>query len=109
MTMLVCLPSEQPRQELRREERQSPVEDDAADLALGAAFAEHEHQPADDDGDERQRSREWSGEGRFKVRGGAFPWRLREGHGWAEHDPRSRLPEGAGVVAERGAECEAAG
>src|SRR5690348_11658800 len=70
--------SEQPREELRREQCQAAAENDPGDLSFGAALPEHEHQAADDDGDEREGTREWSGEGRGEVVRGAFPRRLRE-------------------------------
>jgi len=41
--------SEQPGHELRRKQRQAAAEHDAGDLPLCPAFAEHEHQAADDD------------------------------------------------------------
>jgi hypothetical protein len=66
-------PSEKPGQELRRKERKAAAEDDAADLTLGAAFSEHEHQAADDDRDQRQRPRQRSCERLFEIAGGAFP------------------------------------
>ena len=46
--------SEQPGEELDSEQTQAAAEDDAADLTLGAALAEHEHQAADDNGHERE-------------------------------------------------------
>jgi hypothetical protein len=65
--------SEQPGQELHGEQRETAAEDDAADLTLGAAFSEHEHQAADDDRDQRQRPRQRSCERLFEIAGGAFP------------------------------------
>jgi hypothetical protein len=65
--------SEEPGHELRGEQGEPAAEDDAADLPLGAVLAEHEHQPADDDRDEREGARERPGEGRFEIRGGALP------------------------------------
>ncbi len=41
--------SEQPREELRRKEREPPTEHDAGNLSLGARLAKHEQQPADHD------------------------------------------------------------
>src|SRR5689334_18804890 len=69
--------SEEPGEELRREQREAAAKDDAADLALGAALPEHEHEAAENDGDEGERAGERSCERRFEVGGGAFPWRLR--------------------------------
>ena len=69
--------SEQPCEELTCEERESTAECDAGDLAFRSTFAKHEHQSTDNDGDERQRSRERTCEGRFKVQRGAFPGALR--------------------------------
>jgi len=71
--------SEQPGEELRGEQCEAAAKDDAADLALGAALAEHEHQAAEDDGDEGERAGEGPGEGGLEVLGGAFPGRLRRG------------------------------
>src|SRR6476469_6289317 len=68
-----CEGSEQPGEELGGEERQTAAKDDAADLALGAALAEHEHEAAKDDGDEGEGAGEGTGEGGFEVLGGAFP------------------------------------
>ena len=49
----ITAPSEQPGQELGREQRQPAAEDDAADLSLRPTLAEHEEQSAYDDRDER--------------------------------------------------------
>ena len=65
--------SEQPRKELRREQRQATTKDNAADLSLGSAFTEHEHQSADHDRDERQRARERTREGQFEIDRSSFP------------------------------------
>ena len=65
--------SEQPDEKLCREQREAAAEDDAADLPLGAALAEHEHEAADDDRNQRERARERTGERRFEIRGRAFP------------------------------------
>src|SRR5215831_5738505 len=72
----LCL-LEQPGEELRREQREAAAEDDAADLPLGAPFTEHEHEAAEDDGDEREGAGERSCEGSLEVGGGALPRGLR--------------------------------
>src|SRR2546427_319108 len=41
----------------KSEQRETATEHNAADLPFGAAFTEHEHETADDDGDERERPR----------------------------------------------------
>ena len=65
--------SEKPCEELRGEEGQTATEDDAADLPLGTALPEHEHQAADNYGDEGEGSRERSREGLFEIAGSALP------------------------------------
>ena len=70
--------SEQPDEELGCKQRQAAPENDAGKLSLRAHFPEHESQPADDDGDQGEGTRERTGEGAFKIAGGALPWRLRE-------------------------------
>ena len=52
----------QPRQEIRRAHRHPQAENDAGERLLTAAFPEGEHQPADDNRDQRQASRERAGE-----------------------------------------------
>ena len=70
--------SEQPDEELGREQRQAAAEDDAGKLPLRAHLAEHESQPADHDRDQGEGTRERAGEGAFEIAGGALPRRLRE-------------------------------
>src|SRR5262249_11007315 len=72
--------SEQPGEELTGEQRQSAAEHDPRNLALGAAFTEHKHEPADDDRDKRKRSPEGAGKRRLEVQCCAFPRTLRVHH-----------------------------
>ena len=60
------------------EEGEAAAEDDAADLPLGAALAEHEHQAADHDRDERERAGERAGE-----RASRFAAARSQGEDWA--------------------------
>src|SRR6267143_6200343 len=83
--------SEQPNEELRREQRESPPEDDAGNLSFGAALAEHEHQSADHDRDERERSRERPCERPLQIARRSLPWRLRQSsRGKAKQDCENR-------------------
>src|SRR3954470_13914888 len=95
--------SEEPSEELGGEEREAAAKDDAADLALGAAFAEHEHEAAEDDGDEGEGAGEGAGEGGGEVLGGAFPGGLGgEGQGGREEQDDQEVGEaGRGKGAER--------
>src|SRR3954470_17424274 len=86
--------SEEPSEELGGEEREAAAKDDAADLALGAAFAEHEHEAAEDDGDESEGAGEGSGEGGGEVLGGAFPGGLGgEGEGSCQEQDDKEVGE----------------
>lgn len=67
--------SEQPDQELRCEERKAAAENDARDLPLRPRLAVHEEESTYDDGDERERPRQWPGEGPFEIARGSLPRR----------------------------------
>lgn len=64
--------SEQPCEELTREQREPTAECDAGDLTFRSTFAKHEHQSAYDDRDECERSCERASKRRFEVQRGAF-------------------------------------
>jgi hypothetical protein len=70
--------SEQPDEELGREQRQATSEDDAGELPLRAHFPEHESQPTDHDGNQGEGAGQRTGERPFEIAGGALPWRLCE-------------------------------
>src|SRR6266850_1552617 len=61
------LNSEQPCEELTGKQREAAAEDDSRNLPLGPLLGEHEEEPADDDGDERERPRERTGEGELEI------------------------------------------
>src|ERR1700682_4272341 len=80
--------SEQPREELRRKERESPTEHDPRDLSFRSRFAEHKKESPDDDRHERERPSERTSKRCGEIAGSAFPRRLRERHRGNPEDGR---------------------
>jgi hypothetical protein len=70
--------SEQPDEELGREQREAAAENDPGELSLRAHLSEHESQPADHDRNQGERPRERARERPFEIAGGTLPWRLCE-------------------------------